>query len=106
MLSIFQEVRKQIPYWYNASMIYDAFNHVSSAVGAYNKYHTLSKSADRHEILYLMGLLYERNRNWAKAVAYFDSYIKAPLAQKQEALKKVRASFKIAEIYQYRLKRH
>ena len=95
---------KAIPYWYNASVIHDAFNQVSSAVKAYNNYYNLSKSSDRHEVLYSMGLLYERNRNWTKALAYFGRYIKIPVAGKGDALKKVRSSFKIAEIYQYRLK--
>ena len=70
---------KANPYWYNASVIHDAFNQVSSAVKAYNNYYKLSKSSDRHEVLYSMGLLYERNRNWTKALTYFDRYIKTLL---------------------------
>ena len=93
---------KAVNYWYNAGVIYDAFNSVSSAVKAYNKYYTLTVASDRHEVLYLMGLLYKRNRNWTQAISYFDRYIKSPAAK--EGLKKVRSSFEIAEMYQYRLR--
>lgn len=96
--------RKAVDYWYNAGVIYDAFNKVRSAVGAYNNYYGKSRASDRHEVLYLIGLLYERNRRWGEAVSYFDRYIKAPSSQSGDNLKKVRASFKIADIYQYRLK--
>ena len=96
--------RKSVNYWYNAGVIYDAFNKIQPAVEAYNNYYMKSKARDRHETLYLTGLLYERNRKWMEAVNYFDRYIKSPSSQSGSNLKKVRASFKITEIYQYRLK--
>ena len=100
----FPKSKKAIPYWYNAGVIHDAFNEVNLAAKAYNNYYRLSKSPDRHEVLYLLGLLYERNKKWNSAIGYFEKYIQAPVVKKGEGLKKVRASFKLAEIYQYRLR--
>ena len=100
----FPKSKKAVPYWYNAGVIHDAFNEVGLAAQAYNNYYNLSKSPDRHEIPYLLGLLYERNNNWQRAISYFESYIQAPVVKKGDALKKVRISFKLAEIYQKRLR--
>lgn len=100
----FPKSKKAIPYWYNAGVIHDAFNEVDLAAQAYNNYYRLSKSPDRHEVLYQLGLLYERNNNWKRAIGYFKQYIQAPVVKKGETLKKVRASFKQAEIYQNHLR--
>lgn len=100
----FPQDEKIVAYWYNAGVIYDAFNQVAKAVRAYDTYYRLNRQPERHEALYLTGLLYERNRNWKKAINYFNRYIKSPGGRGTLALQKVRASFKIAEIYQHRLR--
>lgn len=88
-------------FWYNGGVIFDALNDMAGAVYSYQKHFALSKKKDRHEVFYLVGLMYERNKNWQKAVDYYSQYLKSPSSNK---LRLVKASFSVADIYENRLK--
>ncbi len=97
----FPKSSKSVDYWYNAGVIFDAFNNVADAVFSYNKFLSLNKSNERYEVLYLMGLLYERNRSWSKAIGYYSRYLKSNSSNR---LNLVKASFKVANIYNKKLR--
>ena len=101
----FPKHAKAAAYWYNAGVIYDAFNETAQAARAYEKHRALSRSPERHEVLYLTALLFERNRRWREAAAHFEFYIQAPLSKKAGGggLKKVRSAFRLSQIYETRL---
>ena len=92
---------KSSDFWYNAGVIFDALNDVSSAVYSYNKYYSTSKKPDRHDIFFLIGAMYEDNRSWVKAIQNYDRFLKTPSSN---AFRVMRASFSIAEIYEKKLK--
>lgn len=97
----FSKDQKSVSYWYNAGVIYSAFNRLDKAVFSYNKYLELSTAPEKSEALYSMARLHERNRQWAKAVGYYERYSKASSPNRA---RQVQSVFKVAEIYQYRLK--
>ncbi len=97
----FPKSPKSADYWYNAGIIFDALDDVGSAVFSYNKYLSLSKGNERYESLYLMGLLYERRRSWSKAINYYSRYTRS---KSSNGLGLVKASFKVANIYQTKLR--
>ena len=88
-------------FWYNAGVIFDALNDITSAVYSYQRYFALSGKLDRHEIFYLIGSMYERNRRWKKAIENYSQYLKSPSSSK---LRLVKASFSVADIYENRLR--
>ena len=92
---------KSSDFWFNAGVIFDALNDVPNAVYSYNQYFASSKKNERHEIFYLIGALYERNRNWKRAIENYSRYLKTPSSN---ALRVLRASFLIAEIYETKIK--
>lgn len=92
---------KSSDFWYNAGVIFDALNDTGSTVFSYKKYFQLSKKPDRHEIFYLIGLMYEKNRRWQKAIANYSQYLKSPSSNK---LRLVKASFTVADIFENQLK--
>ena len=92
---------KSSDFWYNAAVIFDALNDAPSAVYSYKKYFDSSKKSDRYEIFYLIGWIYERNRNWNRAIENYSQYLKTPSSN---ALRVMQASFTIAEIYEKKLK--
>ena len=92
---------KAADYWYNAGVIFDAMNRVSSAVQAYTKYRSIQKGGERHKALYLIGLLYERRGQWQKALQHYGFYLKT---NTPDGLSLTQASFRTAEIYQKKLK--
>ena len=92
---------KSSVFWYNAGVIFDALNDVPNAVYSYRKYFNLSKKPDRYEVFYLIGLLYEKNRNWKRAIENYSQYLKTPSSN---ALRIMQTSFTVAEIYEKKLK--
>ncbi|MCZ0932577.1 MAG: hypothetical protein OXJ52_05435, partial [Oligoflexia bacterium] len=84
-----------------AGVIFDALNDVPSAVFSYKRYFSLSKKSDRYETFYLIGLLYEKNKNWKRAIENYSQYLKTPSSN---ALRVLQASFTVAEIYERKLK--
>ena len=101
----FPKHAKTAAYWYNAGVIYDAFNETAKAARAYEKHRAASRSPERHEVLYATALLFERNRRWKEAAAHFEFYVQAPLSKKTPGagLKKVRSAFRLSQIYEKRL---
>lgn len=98
----FPKEAKAMGYWYNAGVIYSAFNNIGKTVFSYNKYLQLNQdAAERAEVLYSLAQFHERNRLWSKAVGYYDRYIKSPSSNQS---RQVQAAFQVAEIYQHRLK--
>ena len=91
---------KSSDFWFNAGVIFDALNDVPNAVYSYKRYFALSKKNDRHETFYLIGSIYERNRNWKRAIENYSKYLKTPSSN---ALRVLRASFLVAEIYETKL---
>ena len=92
---------KSSDFWYNAGVIFDALNDAPSAVFSYNKYFQLSRKSDRHEIFYLIGLMYEKNKNWKKAIESYTKYLKTPSSN---GFRLMQASFSIAEMYEKKLR--
>ena len=92
---------KSSDFWYNAAVIFEALNDAPSAVYSYKKYFSSSKKSDRYEIFYLIGWLYERNRNWTRAIENYSQYLKTPSSN---ALRVIQTSFAVAEIYEKKLK--
>ena len=98
----FPKDSKAMGYWYNAGVIYSAFNRIDKAVFAYNQYLQLNQDAtEKSKVLYSLARLHERNHLWAKAVGYYDRYTKSPSSNRS---RQVQSVFKVAEIYQRRLK--
>ena len=98
----FPKDSKAVSYWYNAGVIYSAFNRIDKAVFSYNQYFQLNRNAaEKSEVLYSMARLHERNRLWAKAVGYYDRYSRSSSPNRS---RQVQAVFKVAEIYQNHLK--
>ena len=97
----FPKDSKAVGYWYNAGVIYDGFNRVDKAVFAYNKYFQLNGGSERFEVLYLTARLYDRNRQWAKAVNYYDRYSKSAAPNRS---RQVQSVFRTAEIFERHLK--
>ena len=93
---------KSSDFWYNAGVIFDALNDVGSAVYSYKQYLTLSKKADRHEIFYLIALMYTKQQRWTKAIQNYDQYLKSPTSNK---LRVIKASSAVADIYEKKLRR-
>ena len=92
---------KSSNFWYNAGIIFDALNDIPSAVYSYNKYYETSKNSDRYDSLFLIGSLYERNKNWKRAIQNYNQFLKTPASS---ALQVMTASFSIADIYDTKLK--
>lgn len=92
---------KTSDFWYNAGVIFDALNDIGSAVYSYQRHLALSKKVDRYEVFYLIGLMYEKNRRWQKAIENYDQYLKSPSSKK---LRLIKSSFAIADIYERRLR--
>ena len=92
---------KSSDFWYNAGVIFDALNDVPNAVFSYKKYLSSSKKSDRYEALYLIGLLYEKNKNWKRAIENYSQYLKTPSSN---ALRVMQASFTVAEIYEKKMR--
>ena len=92
---------KSSDFWYNAGIIFDALNDVPSAVFSYKQYLNFSKKSDRYEALYLIGWLYEKNRNWKRAIENYSKYLKTPSSN---ALRVMQASFSIAYIYEKKMR--
>ncbi|MCY4321478.1 MAG: tetratricopeptide repeat protein [Bdellovibrionaceae bacterium] len=92
---------KSSDFWYNAGVIFDALNDVPSAVYSYGRYFALSKKPDRHEIFYFIAELYGRNKNWNLAISNYNQYIKSPSTK---ALRVIKASFTVAEIYEKKIR--
>ena len=92
---------KASDFWYNAGVIFDALNDVGSAVYSYQRHFALSKKQERHEIFYLIGFMYEKNRRWQKAIDYYKQYLKSSSSNK---IRLVKASFTVADIYANRLR--
>ena len=88
-------------FWYNAGVTFDALNDRASAVYSYQKHFALSKKRERYEVFYLIGLMYEKNRKWQKAVENYSQYLKSPTSNK---LRLMKASFAIADIYDRRFR--
>ncbi|MCY4512216.1 MAG: tetratricopeptide repeat protein [Bdellovibrionales bacterium] len=98
----FPKEAKAMSYWYNAGVIYSAFNRIDKAVFSYNQYLKLNRNAgEKSEVLYSLAQLHERNRLWSKAVGYYDRYIKSPSSNRS---RQVQAVFQTAEIYQRHLR--
>lgn len=89
-------------FWFNAGVIFDALNDVPSAVYSYNRYYSSSKKSDRHDVFFLIGLMYEDNRNWSQAIKNYDRFLKTP---SQNALRVMKAVFSIGFIYDEKLKK-
>ena len=89
-------------FWYNAGIIFDGLNDIASAVYSYQRYFALSKKRDRHEIFYLIGWMFERNKNWPKAISYYGQYLKSSSSHK---LRLMKASFAVANIYENKLRK-
>ena len=89
-------------FWYNAGVIFDALNQVSSAVYSYNQYYKTSRKSDRHDVFFLIALMYEDNKNWTRAVQNYDQFLKTPSSN---ATAVMRASFSIAKIYETKLRK-
>ena len=87
---------KAADYWYNAGVIFDALNHAPRAVHAYTQYRALKRGGEKHKALYLIGLLYERRRQWQRAIDHYGFYLKS---NTPDRLSLVQASFRTAEIY-------
>ena len=92
---------KSSDFWYNAGVIFDALNDRANAIYSYRQHFQKGKKSDRHEVFYLMGFLYERNRNWQKAIENYQKYLKSPSSNKPRV---IRASYTVADIYDKRLK--
>lgn len=92
---------KSPDFWYNAGVIFDALNDTASAVYAYHRHFATSKKAERHDIFYLIGLMYQKNRKWQKAINNYAEYLKSPSSNK---IRVVKASFATADIYENKLK--
>ena len=88
-------------FWYNAGVIFDAFNDTAQAAPAYKQYLSLSRKSDRHDTHYLMGLLYERNRRWQKALQSYGAYLNSPASNKLYVMK---AAAHTARIYAEKIK--
>ena len=97
----FPKDQKAVSYWYNAGVIYSAFNRLDKAVFSYDKYLQLSTDPEKSEVLYSLARLHERNGRWAKAVGYYGRYSKASSSNRA---RQVQSVFKVADIYQYRLR--
>ena len=93
--------KKADDFWFNAGVIFEALGDKASAIYSYQKYLALSKKTDRQEVFYLIGLMYQRSRNWQKAVDYYSQYLKSP---SQNKLRIIKASFAVADIYENKLK--
>ena len=91
---------KASDFWYNSGVIFDALNDITSSVHSYQQHFALSKKSDRYEIFYLIGVMYERNRNWQKAIDYYKQYLGSPSSNKFSLMK---ASFTIADLYNKKL---
>ena len=92
---------KSSDFWYNAGVIFDALNDVPNAVLSYKNHLNSSKKSDRYEVLYLIGWLYEKNKNWKRAVENYSQYLKTPSSN---ALRVLQTSFAIADIYEKKLR--
>ena len=92
---------KSSDFWYNAGVIFDALNDVPSAVFSYNKYLNSSKKSDRYETYYLIGWLYEKNRNWKRAIENYSQYLKTPSSN---ASRVMQVSFAIADLYENKIR--
>ena len=97
----FPKSSKVASYWYNAGIIYDAFNSLTPALKAYNAYYLAEKSNSKWEALYFIASLYERNKNWSQAVNYYKRYVRS---KSSNSYSLVKSSFKLAEIYKNKLK--
>ena len=92
---------KSPDFWYNGGIIFDALNDRASAVYSYQRYFALSKKQDRHEIFFLIGLMYQKNRKWQQALNNYSKYLKSPSSNK---LRLVKASFAMADIYENKMR--
>ena len=88
-------------FWYNAGVIFDALNQVPNAIFSYNKYYETSKKSDRHDVFFLIGVMYEDNRKWSQAIKNYSRFLKTPSSN---AFRVTKASFSVGEIYEKKLR--
>lgn len=68
--------QKAVNGFFNAGVLYDALGSPNEAIRSYDTYFAKSKNADRVEVLYLDAQIWKKRGNNARAVAFFDRYIR------------------------------
>jgi TolA-binding protein len=67
---------KAVNGYFNAGVLYDSLGQSNDAISSYDTYFAKSKNADRIEVLYLDAQIWKKRGNQARAVAFFDRYIR------------------------------
>ncbi len=86
-------------YHYNAAVIWDGFKWYDSAIKNYEAYFQKSKSADRVEVIFLIGEIWRKRNDSRKAIQYYERFLNsAP----RNAKMVIEAHYKIVQMNEKR----
>ena len=82
-------------FWFNSALIYDGFNHYTSAEKAYLEYFKKSRKVEKTQALYLLAEMKRRRGQASQAVSYYNQFLNRGSTDKKAL---VESTFRIAEI--------
>ena len=88
--------KEAIAFYFNAAVIRDGMNSYNQALANYDKYFTLSRSADRWESIWLSAKIWERRGNSNKALEFYEKYNAAGMRNQNSH---VEVAYQIAQIH-------
>ncbi|MCB0390530.1 MAG: tetratricopeptide repeat protein [Bdellovibrionales bacterium] len=87
--------KDSLSYLFNASVIREAMLYYTAAIKGYEKYMAKSKKADKWEVLYYVGRIWENRKKQRTAIKYYEQYINSPTTNKSGV---VEVAFRIASL--------
>ena len=89
------KARVATDFLYNAAIIQDGLQNYGAALKNYQGYYDRSHRGDRVEVLFLMGQIWEKRKNFSKAIGFYEKYIKSGTTN---AASVVETAYKIAKL--------
>ncbi len=84
---------------YNAAVIWESQKEYNRAIGDYDKYYQISKKRDRHQVLYTIAKIHEKEGHFKITQEYYEKYVNSG---DDDYEKIVESYFKIAELNGHR----
>lgn len=78
--------RRVADFFYNAAVIQDGLKDYDRALKNYQKYYNKSRRKDRFDVLFLMGKIWEKRKNFRKAINFYEQYMKSGMTNLASAV--------------------
>lgn len=90
-----QKDQSAVNFYFNAAVIRDGMKFYTAAIRNYDKYFQLSRRLEKKEALFLIGRIWEKRKNYKRAIGYYTKYIDS---NPTDAATVVEAAFKIGDL--------